>query len=184
MLDFCTRPLTHEFFKSAKYRVAGKEVSKVKWQIAARARLGEMLGKKRISIMLDAAIIEYFKSAAGERGYQTRINETLKKAVSGEALASALRLVVREELVAYKVRYILDLSGIELEYYGFNVNRFAKTIHAAPGVSQTLSAEQLRKYDARINIVFAIFGGLLTAKMSAKPHWRLCCNIAHLADVH
>ena len=20
--------------------------------------------------------------------------------------------------------------------------------------------------------------------MSAKPHWRLCCNIAHLADAH
>ena len=96
-------PLTREFFKNAKYRVAGKEVSKAEWQKAARAQLGEMLGKKRISIMLDAAIIEYFKSAAGERGYQTLINETLKKAVSGEALASELRMVVREELATYKI---------------------------------------------------------------------------------
>ena len=97
-------PLTREFFKNAKYRVAGNIVSKVEWQKAARAQLGEMLGKKRISIMLDAAIIEYFKSAAGERGYQTLINETLRKAVSGQALATELRMVVREELAAYEVR--------------------------------------------------------------------------------
>ena len=54
--------------------------------------------------MLDAAIIEYFKSAAGERGYQTLINDALKKAVAGEALANQLRTVMREELAQYKVR--------------------------------------------------------------------------------
>ena len=53
--------------------------------------------------MLDAAIIEHFKTMAGDRGYQTLINETLKKAVSGQALASELRMVVREVLAAYKV---------------------------------------------------------------------------------
>ena len=88
----------------AEFFIVGKKVTKAGWQKAARAQLGEVLGKKRISIMLDAAIIEYFKSAAGERGYQTLINETLRKAVSGEALASELRMVVREELAAYKVR--------------------------------------------------------------------------------
>ena len=97
-------PLTREFFKNAKYRVAGKEVPKAEWQIAARTQLGEVFGKKRISIMLDAAIIEHFKTMAGDRGYQTLINETLKKAVSGQALASELRMVVREELATYKVR--------------------------------------------------------------------------------
>ncbi|MEQ1517396.1 MAG: BrnA antitoxin family protein [Usitatibacteraceae bacterium] len=97
-------PLTREFFKNATYMVAGKKATKAEWQKAARAQLGEALGKKRISIMLDAAIIEYFKSAAGDRGYQTLINETLKKAMSGESLATELRLVVREELAAYKVR--------------------------------------------------------------------------------
>ena len=94
---------TEEHWKNAKYRVAGKEISKAEWQIAARAQL-QALGKKRVSIMLDAAIIEYFKTMAGDRGYQTLINETLKKAMSGQALASELRMVVREELAAYKVR--------------------------------------------------------------------------------
>ena len=96
-------PLTREFFKNATYKVAGKEVPKAEWQQAARAQL-QSLGKKRVSIMLDAAIIEYFKTMAGDRGYQTLINETLKKAVAGEALASELRMVVREELAAYTIR--------------------------------------------------------------------------------
>ena len=95
---------TEEHWKKAKYMIAGKEVSKAEWQQAARVQLGEVLGKKRISIMLDAAIIEHFKTMAGDRGYQTLINETLKKAVSGQALASELRMVVREELATYKVR--------------------------------------------------------------------------------
>ena len=55
--------------------------------------------------MLDAAIIEYFKTMAGDRGYQTLINETLKKAMSGQALASELQMVVREELATYKISH-------------------------------------------------------------------------------
>lgn len=100
-------PLTKEFFKGAEYRVGGKKVTKAEWAKATRAHLeahGVSLGKKRVSIMLDASIIEHFKAAAGERGYQTLINETLKKAVAGEALKSELRMVVREELAAYKIR--------------------------------------------------------------------------------
>ena len=34
--------------------------------------------KKRVTLYLDAALVEQFKSMAGERGYQTLINETLK----------------------------------------------------------------------------------------------------------
>ena len=95
---------TEEHWKNAKYRVAGKNVTKAEWQQAARAQLGEVLGKKRISIMLDAAIIDHFKIAAGERGYQTLINETLRKAVAGESMVTELRTVLREELATYKVR--------------------------------------------------------------------------------
>ena len=97
------RRFTREHLKKAKYLVAGKEVPKAEWQEAARAHL-QALGKKRVSIMLDAAIIEHFKAMAGDRGYQTLINETLKKAVSGQSLATELRTVVREELAAYKIR--------------------------------------------------------------------------------
>ena len=55
--------VTQADFDRAVYRVAGKNVTKPQWQAAMRARLG----KQRISIMLDAPIIEHFKPAAGER---------------------------------------------------------------------------------------------------------------------
>ena len=90
--------LTAAQLAGAEYRVAGKRVSKPVWQAAARAQLT----KKRISIMLDAAIIDHFKTAAGERGYQTLINDTLRRAVDGEALLSEVRNVIQQELAAYK----------------------------------------------------------------------------------
>ena len=95
-------PLTREFFRDVDYMVAGKKATKAEWQKAARAQLGEVLGKKRISIMLDAAIIEHFKATAGERGYQTLINESLRKAVAGESMVTELRTVLREELATYR----------------------------------------------------------------------------------
>jgi uncharacterized protein (DUF4415 family) len=95
---------TRAHLKRAKHLIAGKEVSKAEWQKAARAQLATSVGKKRISIMLDAAIIEHFKAAAGERGYQTLINDALRKAVAGESLTNELRTVLREELAGYKVR--------------------------------------------------------------------------------
>jgi uncharacterized protein (DUF4415 family) len=39
---------------------------------------------QRITIMLDAGVIDYFKAKAGKRGYQTLINETLKKIIVAE----------------------------------------------------------------------------------------------------
>ena len=59
--------------------------------------------KQRISIMLDAGVIRYFKAKAGKRGYQTLINETLKKAADSgftgtDRLEDTLRKVIREEL--------------------------------------------------------------------------------------
>nr|WP_320014824.1 BrnA antitoxin family protein [uncultured Desulfobacter sp.] len=59
--------------------------------------------KQRITIMLDAEVISYFKSKAGKKGYQTLINESLKKIIAeGQTdqpnLEDMLRKVIREEL--------------------------------------------------------------------------------------
>lgn len=88
----------------AEFLVAGKRVSKAEWQKAARAHLASLPGKKRISIMLDAAVIEHFKAAAGERGYQTLINETLRQAITGQTYVNEMRTALRQELAAYKVK--------------------------------------------------------------------------------
>ena len=61
-------------------------------------------GKRRLTMYLDAAIVDFFKARAGERGYQTLINEALKEAIEREDLAETLRRVIREEAAAYEVR--------------------------------------------------------------------------------
>lgn len=48
--------------------------------------------------MLDAPIIARFKAIAGERGYQTLINDTLRRAVEGEYLVQAMRNAIREQV--------------------------------------------------------------------------------------
>lgn len=88
--------LTQADFDRAKFKIAGQEASKPEWQAAVRAKTG----KQRINIMLDAPIIEHFKALAGERGYQTLINDTLRRAVAGERLEADLRAIIREELHA------------------------------------------------------------------------------------
>ncbi len=50
------------------------------------------------NIMLDTGVIAFFKSKAGERGYQTPINAALKQASQQEELEATLRRIVREEL--------------------------------------------------------------------------------------
>lgn len=86
--------LSQQDFDRAKFRVGGKDVGRAAWQAAVRARVE----KKRINIMLDTPIVEHFKSLAGERGYQTLINDTLRRAVEGEHIEADLRRIVREEL--------------------------------------------------------------------------------------
>jgi len=61
--------------------------------------------KQRITIMLDTGVIGYFKSKAGKRGYQTLINETLKKVINSDTgvqggLEKTLRKIIREELAS------------------------------------------------------------------------------------
>jgi uncharacterized protein (DUF4415 family) len=54
--------------------------------------------KRRVTMLLDTSLVEYFKAQAGERGYQTLINETLRQAVERDELEVRLRRIIREEL--------------------------------------------------------------------------------------
>jgi uncharacterized protein (DUF4415 family) len=54
--------------------------------------------KRRVTMLLDTGLVEYFKAQAGERGYQTLINETLRQAVERDELEVRLRRIIREEL--------------------------------------------------------------------------------------
>ena len=54
--------------------------------------------KKRVTLYLDASLVEHFKEMAGERGYQTLINETLKNALQQSDMEATIRKVIREEL--------------------------------------------------------------------------------------
>ena len=54
--------------------------------------------KQRVTILLDSGLVAYFKAQAGERGYQTLINETLRQAVEHDDLEERLRRIIREEM--------------------------------------------------------------------------------------
>jgi len=86
--------LTPEDFLRAKHRVNMQEVSREEWALAVR----EKLGKQRVSIMLDASVVAFFKAKAGARGYQTLINQALHDAMQQEKMETTLRRIIREEL--------------------------------------------------------------------------------------
>ncbi len=86
--------LTQKDFDQARFRVGGKAASRAEWQAATRARVGKL----RINIMLDAPIVEHFKALAGERGYQTIINDTLRRVIEAGHIEADIRRVIREEL--------------------------------------------------------------------------------------
>ena len=65
-----------------------------------KAAVQQHLGKQRVSIMLDASIIAYFKAKAGERGYQTLINQALHDAMRDDRMETIIRRAIREELHA------------------------------------------------------------------------------------
>jgi len=56
-----------------------------------------------VTMFLDTTIVAYFKQA-GERGYQTLINETLKDNIRERDLETVLRRVIREELAAMETQ--------------------------------------------------------------------------------
>ena len=96
--------LTQADFDRAKFRVGGKDATRAQWQAAVQTSTQMGLAKRRISIMLDEPIIAHFKSAAGERGYQTLINDTLRRVVEGEHFVVDMRAAIRQELAAVVAR--------------------------------------------------------------------------------
>jgi uncharacterized protein (DUF4415 family) len=79
-----------------RLRVGLKDASPAKFSDTLAAQMG----KQRITIMLDEAIVQAYKSRAGGRGYQTLINETLRRGLQADSLKETLREVIREELNA------------------------------------------------------------------------------------
>lgn len=57
-----------------------------------------VLPKKRVTLYLDAVLVDRFKAMAGERGYQTLINEALKNSLQQADIETMLRKVIRQEL--------------------------------------------------------------------------------------
>ena len=54
--------------------------------------------KKRVTLYLDAALVERFKTLAGDRGYQTLINDALKTSLQQADIETTIRRAIREEL--------------------------------------------------------------------------------------
>ena len=86
--------------KTPRLRVGLKDVCQPRFADT----LTQQLGKHRITIMLDEAVVRAYKARAGGRGYQTLINETLRRGLQAEAakedLREVVRQVIREELRA------------------------------------------------------------------------------------
>jgi len=86
-----------EAFEDAPVRNA--DISAGKLVLRRRGAAGTVLpNKQRVNIFLDGAVIDHFKSRAGDRGYQTLINEALKQAINAEAIEAVVRKTIREEL--------------------------------------------------------------------------------------
>lgn len=74
----------------------------------SRAKRGPLVkpepGKMKISIRLDNAVLEYFRTLvdkAGGGNYQTLINDALLEHIHRRSTLDVVRQVVREELGAY-----------------------------------------------------------------------------------
>ncbi len=75
------------------------DIATGKLVLRKRSATGAVLpNKQRVNIFLDGAVIAHFKSKAGDRGYQTLINEALKLAIQAETIEGIVRKTIREEL--------------------------------------------------------------------------------------
>ena len=84
--------------------IRAKDIAAGKLVLRKRSASGAVLPvKQRVNIFLDSAIVEYFKAEAGERGYQTLINEALKNSIQAKTMDETIRYVIRQELKEYKV---------------------------------------------------------------------------------
>jgi uncharacterized protein (DUF4415 family) len=85
----------------------------------SRGRRGAVLpspGKRRITIRIDAEVLDWFRDqaeAAGGGGYQSMINLALREYITGQhdLLEATLRRVIREEMAQYRVAAEEDLSA-------------------------------------------------------------------------
>ncbi len=75
---------------NAKWRIGGRDVPPIEGKKAFRDAL---IGKTRINIHLDNDVLAYFRQQAGERGYQTLINQALRRAISVETENLNLQLI-------------------------------------------------------------------------------------------
>ena len=84
--------------------IRAKDIAAGKLVLRKRRVSGAVLpAKQRVNIYLDSAIVEYFKAEAGERGYQTLINEALKNSIQAKTIEKTIRNVIRQELKEYKI---------------------------------------------------------------------------------
>jgi len=75
------------------------DIAAGKLVLRKRGAGGAVLPKKqRVNIFLDGVVVEHFKAKAGDRGYQTLINEALKQAMLAESIEGVVRNTIREEL--------------------------------------------------------------------------------------
>lgn len=88
---------THDDLSDTPITQADIDTGKLK--LVSRNKGGAVIQpKQRVNIFLDSATVQYFKTKAGERGYQTLINETLKQAMQAENIEGVIRKTIREEL--------------------------------------------------------------------------------------
>ncbi len=79
--------------------ITEEDIQSGKLVLRKRGTNGVILSnKQRVNIYLDSAIIEHFKALAGERGYQTLINDALKQALQAESIEATIKKTIREEL--------------------------------------------------------------------------------------
>ena len=75
------------------------DIKSGKLVLRKRGPAGAILpNKQRVNIYLDSAVIEHFKSKAGDRGYQTLINDALKQALQAESIETTIKKTIREEM--------------------------------------------------------------------------------------
>ena len=75
------------------------DITAGKLVLRKRGASGAVLpNKQRVNIFLDGAVVQHFKAKAGDRGYQTLINEALKRAMQAETIEGVVRKTIREEL--------------------------------------------------------------------------------------
>lgn len=67
-------------------------------QTTFRVNLKPAPRKRRVTILLGTVLIEYFRAKAGERGYQTLINDALRQAMERDELGNVLRRIIRQEM--------------------------------------------------------------------------------------